>query len=260
MISRYHRKHVASPSSSSMFLNTAAVAATSPRPSISIPPRQNSLVELMSDELVALAISGTREELLVEILAKSYNIHQLPESTDYFFKKSGMVLAKDYIPSNDGRYFILLLITLIDTLIPCLSLDILMQRSVTQNISDTVFKYKEKSIHFIDVSGLKGHRKKWLPYFQDVHSILYVVSLSSFDQKMVEDGSMNRMADALVLFEQVVTNPCLLKTDIVLFLNKKDLFMKKAQTVNLKSFFPEYQGMCFVGGGGGRQGCQCRTI
>lgn len=103
MISRYHRKHIASPTSSSMFLNTTAGVTASPRPSISI-SRQNSLVELMSDELVGLAVSATSEELLVEILAKSYNIHQLPESTDYFFKKSKLVLARDYIPCNDGKW------------------------------------------------------------------------------------------------------------------------------------------------------------
>ena len=124
--------------------------------------------------------------------------------------------------------------------------DILMQRSVTENISDVVFELQGKSIHFIDVSGLKGHRKKWLPYFDDVNCILFIVSLSSFDQQMVEDGSMNRMADALVLFEQVVTNPVLFRTDVILFLNKKDLFIEKTKTVSLQTFFPEYQGTSLV--------------
>ncbi|KAJ3306050.1 hypothetical protein HDV03_000587 [Kappamyces sp. JEL0829] len=120
--------------------------------------------------------------------------------------------------------------------------DILKLRTVTQSISDTVFKVQSKNIHFIDVSGLKHHRKAWLSYFDDVHSILFVVSLSSYDQVLVEDPSVNRMADALVLFEQITNHPLLKKIDIILFFNKKDLFEVKAKKILVKEFFPEYKG------------------
>ena len=50
-----------------------------------------------------LANEGTKESLLVDLLAKGYNIHQLPESTDYFFKKCDQVLTKDYIPNDEGK-------------------------------------------------------------------------------------------------------------------------------------------------------------
>ncbi|KAJ3335088.1 hypothetical protein HDU91_002371, partial [Kappamyces sp. JEL0680] len=77
--------------------------------------------------------------------------------------------SEGYKPSHEGRPALL-------------TADILKLRTVTQSISDTVFKVQSKNIHFIDVSGLKHHRKAWLSYFDDVHSILFVVSLSSYDQ------------------------------------------------------------------------------
>ncbi|KAJ3325463.1 hypothetical protein HDV06_004322 [Boothiomyces sp. JEL0866] len=118
--------------------------------------------------------------------------------------------------------------------------DILNLRTVTQHISETVFNIDSKIIRFYDVSGLKYHRKSWLTYFDEVHSILFVASLSSYDKYLVEDSTINMMVDSLVLFEQIVNHPLLDKPSFVLFLNKKDLYEKKIQKVDIKNFFPEY--------------------
>ncbi|KAJ3313421.1 guanine nucleotide-binding protein subunit alpha [Boothiomyces sp. JEL0838] len=48
------------------------------------------------------------------------------------------------------------------------------------------------------------------------------------------------MVDSLVLFEQIVNHPLLDKPSFVLFLNKKDLYEKKIQRVDIKDYFPEY--------------------
>jgi guanine nucleotide-binding protein subunit alpha len=108
--------------------------------------------------------------------------------------------------------------------------------------SDTVVTISKVPIHMFDVSGLKHHRKKWLSYFDIVHTILFVVSLSSYDQTMIEDPTVNRMVDSLVLFEDICNNELLAKLDIILFLNKVDLFKKKVKVIPVKKFFPEYSG------------------
>ncbi|KAJ3366570.1 hypothetical protein HDU91_001791 [Kappamyces sp. JEL0680] len=120
--------------------------------------------------------------------------------------------------------------------------DILNLRTVTQSVSDTIFTVQKKNVHFIDVSGLKHHRSSWLSYFDDVHSILFVVSLSGYNQNMAEDASVNRMADSLVLFEQMANHTMLKKKDFVLFLNKRDLFEKKIKKIPLSQYFPDYTG------------------
>lgn len=99
--------------------------------------------------------------------------------------------------------------------------DVLKLRTVTQSVIEHNFTVKGKKIHFFDVSGLVHHRKTWLSYFSDVHSVMFVASLSSYNQTLVEDSSVNQMSDSLVLFEQMVNHPLLLKKDIVLFLNKR---------------------------------------
>jgi len=55
---------------------------------------------------------------------------------------------------------------------------------------------------------------------------------------------MNRMLDALVLFEQICRNPLLAHTDMILFFNKKDVLEKKLKSGNqpVSAFFPDYHG------------------
>lgn len=57
--------------------------------------------------------------------------------------------------------------------------------------------------------------------------MIFVVALSEYDQVLIEDNSTNRMQESLQLFKQVCNNKHFLETSIILFLNKKDLFMEK---------------------------------
>ncbi|KAJ3313423.1 hypothetical protein HDV04_001852 [Boothiomyces sp. JEL0838] len=129
------------------------------------------------------------------------------------------------------------------------NLDILNLRTVTMNISETSFLYKGKKFHFFDVSGLSYHRKFWISYFDCVHTILFVTSLASYDQVMIEDSSKNRMSDSITLFADIVNHPLLYKQNFVLFMNKKDLFEKKVKTIPIRKHFPEFDGKPFLKSG-----------
>jgi hypothetical protein len=50
------------------------------------------------------------------------------------------------------------------------------------------------------------------------------------------------MAESLVLFESVINSRWFLRTSIILFLNKIDLFKAKLPKVALEHYFPEYTG------------------
>ncbi|KAJ2997427.1 hypothetical protein HDV02_005556 [Globomyces sp. JEL0801] len=127
--------------------------------------------------------------------------------------------------------------------------DMLLMRTVTQNISDNVFEVEMRGsktkLHFFDVSGLKYHRKRWLPYFENVQLIVFLVAVSSYDQVLLEDKDVNRMVDAIRLFEDIVNHPLLAKSDMVVFFNKKDLFDIKIRNISLKTYFPTYTGEDF---------------
>ena len=111
----------------------------------------------------------------------------------------------------------------------------------------------------VDVGGQRSERKKWIHCFEDVTAILFCAALSAYDLVLAEDDQMvgyalhyvklscllskNRMAESLWLFESICNNRWFQHTDIILFLNKKDLFKEKIKTSPLTICFPEYKGL-----------------
>lgn len=93
-----------------------------------------------------------------------------------------------------------------------------------------------------DVGGQRSERKKWIHCFEAVKSIIFCVSLSEYDQVLLEESRQNRMMESLVLFESVVNSRWFLRTTIILFLNKIDVFRQKIKKIPLEKFFPDYGG------------------
>jgi len=67
-------------------------------------------------------------------------------------------------------------------------------------------------------------------------------AISAYDQVLYEDENVNRLEEALNLFENICNSRWFRDTSIILFLNKCDLFREKIQRVPLTVAFPEYGG------------------
>ena len=110
-----------------------------------------------------------------------------------------------------------------------------------------------------DVGGQRSERKKWIHCFENVTSIIFCVALSEYDQVLLEESSQvrlpkalplepdsntrqNRMMESLVLFDSVVNSRWFMRTSIILFLNKVDLFKAKLARSPLGKYFPDYSG------------------
>ncbi|KAJ7633624.1 guanine nucleotide binding protein, alpha subunit [Mycena polygramma] len=98
-----------------------------------------------------------------------------------------------------------------------------------------------REFRFFDVGGGRNLRPKWVPYFDDMDAIIFLAPISAFDQMLVEDPRINRLADSLDLWESVVSHKLLEKTNIVLFLNKVDILQAKlAAGIRMADYFPTY--------------------
>jgi len=93
-----------------------------------------------------------------------------------------------------------------------------------------------------DVGGQRSERKKWIHCFENVTSIIFCVALSEYDQVLLEESNQNRMMESLVLFDSVVNSRWFMRTSIILFLNKVDLFKGKLERSPLGNYFPDYSG------------------
>eukprot|EP00753_Platysulcus_tardus_P015349 PLAT4981.2.p2 GENE.PLAT4981.2~~PLAT4981.2.p2 ORF type:complete len:379 (-),score=180.93 PLAT4981.2:192-1328(-) len=164
--------------------------------------------------------------------------YQLFDCAAYMFDNIGRIAEEDYVATEE---------------------DILRVRVKTTGIVEDRFRMDRAEFCMFDVGGQRNERKKWIHCFEDVTAVIFVASLSEYDQVCFEDTNTNRMEDALDLFEEVCGYRWFRKTSTLLFLNKRDLFEQKIKRVDLRQppseSFPEWlfedydHGTCTCGGG-----------
>jgi len=114
--------------------------------------------------------------------------------------------GKDWIPS-------------VDDCIRC--------RARTTGVVKEVIGVDGVTINIYDVGGQRAERKKWLHSFENVNTVVFVTSLSEYDQFLFEDHGKSRLEDSIELFKDALSSKWLKNANVVLFLNKKDLFDEK---------------------------------
>ena len=105
---------------------------------------------------------------------------------------------------------------------------------------ETIFRKEDLIIKLIDVGGQRSERKKWLHYFDGVDVVIFVVAMSEYDQVLLENTNVSRMQESLKVFDSVCNNRWFLRSSILLFLNKKDVFDEKIVYSPIENCFPEY--------------------
>jgi guanine nucleotide-binding protein subunit alpha len=93
--------------------------------------------------------------------------------------------------------------------------DIVHCRARTIGITEATFQLKDHEMLMVDVGGQKSERRKWIHCFQDVTSILFLVSLSGYDQCLVEDKDANQMQDAMTIWDSICHSQWFKQTSIV---------------------------------------------
>lgn len=98
------------------------------------------------------------------------------------------------------------------------------------------------SINIFDWGGQRSERRKWIHYFENVPSIIFVVNLACYDQVLLEDSFVNEMMESLVFFDSVVNSRWFKRTSVILLLTNIDLFRRKLAWSPLANCFPDYSG------------------
>ncbi len=149
-----------------------------------------------------------------------------------YFDSIGRISQPDYLPNDQ---------------------DVLRSRVKTTGITETTFIIGELTYRMFDVGGQRSERKKWIHCFENVTTILFLVAISEYDQLLFEDETVNRMQEALTLFDSICNSRWFVKTSIILFLNKIDRFKEKLPVSPMKNYFPDYEGKLNQNGSNGRE-------
>lgn len=175
----------------------------------------DSPLEYKSDILALWKDTGIQKAV-----QRSSEFHLL-DSAPYFLEAGERILVSTYEPNTQ---------------------DILRSRIATTGIIETEFMIDKLLFRMYDVGGQRGERKKWIHCFENVTAIMFIASLSEYDQVLAEDRCRNRLKESLDLFEGIINLPWFKDAPIILFLNKDDLFRKKIESVDIGIYFPQYTG------------------
>ncbi|ORX61514.1 guanine nucleotide-binding protein subunit alpha [Hesseltinella vesiculosa] len=149
------------------------------------------------------------------------NEYQLNDSAVYYFDAIQRIGHPQYLPNDQ---------------------DVLRSRVKTTGITETVFEIGDRTYRMFDVGGQRSERKKWIHCFENVTAIVFLVAISEYDQQLAEDSKINRLQEALTLFDSICNSKWFVKTSIILFLNKIDLFAQKLNKSPLAHYFSDYMG------------------
>jgi len=216
---------------SNIMANIKTLVEQSDNPQYGIPvspalsASKQAIIDYKHEAALDLKIADHIERLWVDPgIQQTYerrNRFQLVDNADYWFGKVRIVSQPDYLPSID---------------------DVMHVRVRTTGIVEQSFVVEGNEFRMFDVGGQRNERKKWIHCFEKVTAVLFVAAISAFDLTLFEDDKVNRMAEALKVFEEILQSPWFKQTAIILFLNKRDLFAEKITKVRLKTYFPDYNG------------------
>ena len=149
------------------------------------------------------------------------NLFQLEGSSSYFFDKVHNYADPNYV---------------------CTDEDILKGRIKTTGITETNFNINGIKFKLLDAGGQRSERKKWIHCFQDITCACFVLAVSEYDQMLFEDERVNRIYEAIMLFDSLVNSKWFANTPFILFLNKVDLLKDKVRKSPVRKYFPDYDG------------------
>jgi guanine nucleotide-binding protein G(i) subunit alpha len=155
---------------------------------------------------------------------KSHQGFRYFDNIDYFFdlENRKRMFENEYEPTNE---------------------DMLCCRKKTTGITKMKFTSDDLLIELTDVGGQRSERLKWKKCFELADLVLYVVSLSDYDEILFEASNQNSMSEALDCFDRSVNGEWFQKKRMVLLFSKQDVLTKKIQQQDdLKKLFSDYDG------------------
>jgi len=118
-------------------------------------------------------------------------------------------------------------------------------RTKTTGVTEAPLAIPPDEITLVDVGGQRSERRKWVNVFEGVNVVLYVISLSDYDQVLTEENTINRMTESLEIFEKMSNHVVFENAVFIVFLNKYDVLEQKLANdpPSYPELFEDYQPM-----------------
>jgi len=139
--------------------------------------------------------------------------------TDYMFNNVNRIAAPDYKPSDDDQVW---------------------ARNKTTGIDKVEVSLKGLKLTVFDIGGQRNERKKWPKIFNSVGTVIYMCGLNEYDMMLEENTKKNRLHESLKIWEKLTNSEHFKECNIILLLNKADIFKNKINTHPLSGIFKNF--------------------
>ncbi|KAG6860647.1 hypothetical protein C0995_009068 [Termitomyces sp. Mi166 len=134
------------------------------------PENQAHAIEILNTSSYLMPLSPWVSEAIC-VLSKDpmiKNESQLHDNASYYFESAERICSAKYLPTNQ---------------------DILRSRVTTTGISKTSFTVERFILNVFDCGGSRSERRKWVHCFGDTDVIIFLASMSEYDQELLEDSN-----------------------------------------------------------------------
>ncbi|PIC17540.1 hypothetical protein B9Z55_023749 [Caenorhabditis nigoni] len=123
---------------------------------------ESQKIEMMQEVDELRLINSIRVLECITVFFEHYSFHpMIPDNIHYFFPHLERIAVSEYMPTVE---------------------DLIHMRQTTLGVHEISFDYQTQTIRLIDVGGQKTERRKWIHFFEGVTAVMFVCSLSSFNQ------------------------------------------------------------------------------
>jgi GTPase SAR1 family protein len=146
---------------------------------------------------------------------------KLSESAGYFLEKAEVVFGENYEPTQED-------IEKCDA------------PASREYINETKIQISRTKFKLLDIGAQRNERKKWMSAVGETTAVLFLASLSEYDQVLPEDNTANKLAESIQIFHEIAAMESLKSNTIILLMTNPDLFNQKIKTTPLTALFPEF--------------------
>ena len=149
------------------------------------------------------------------------NKHLFRFQSEYFLRRMPEILSEEFIGTES---------------------DVLNSWRRTTGIDHELFAWKGQQVELVDVGAQRSERRKWVHVLENNDGVVFVASMSDFDEFLFEDGNVVSMREAIQVFHETVQREEFRQIPFFLVFTKLDVLQRKLEFGKFSDFLDGYAG------------------
>ncbi|PNP79755.1 hypothetical protein FNYG_06848 [Fusarium nygamai] len=117
------------------------------------------------------------------------------------------------------------------------------QRRLGRVVQEALIHRDNHTLRLLQITDRSTQRRKWIHVLVDgAACLVFICDLTIYDRSLLEDGTVNRLHEYLLLFDSLVNSKWFTQTPFFVVLSNASAFRKKIVHSPLSNWFPEYKG------------------